>query len=109
MEPVMKKENNKTPLVDELLRSVEGLREAETGDYFYTRLRARMEARKEEEKEGWSLPFRPAWVIGCLTVLLAVNSVMALQQFNGKKTNTPPSATLETFATSYNQTINTAY
>lgn len=103
----MKRDHTNTPLVDAHLQSLLGLQEAETDPFFYTRLRAKME--KEKEREGWSLPLRPAWVIGGLVMLLAVNSVMMLKEFRQPHTKNAPASAIESFATTYNQTINTTY
>ena len=75
---------NSTPLVDEHLQSLKGMQEAGTDEFFYTRLKARMEKNKLEQ--GWSFPLKPAWVIGSLVLLLAVNGFMLSQRFKAAKT-----------------------
>jgi hypothetical protein len=96
--------NNSTPLVDEHLQSLTGMQEAATDDFFYTRLKGRMQ--KAEPRQGWSLPLRPVWVISSLVLLLAVNGFMLSQQVKTKATTTgTPSSSLQSFAESYDQTI----
>lgn len=97
--------NNSTPLVDEHLESLLGMQEASTDDFFYTRLKGRMQ--QTEPSRGWNLPLKPVWVISTLVLLLAVNGFMISQQV---KTKTPGTATsgkysLQNFAESYDQTI----
>jgi hypothetical protein len=106
---------NSTPLVDEHLQSLEGIQEAGTDDFFYTRLKARMLAgqsggEKDKSLQGWNFPLKPVWVIGTLALLLAVNGIMLSQQFKtGKVKTTASSSSLQSFAESYDQTITSSY
>ena len=85
-----------TLLVEEHLQSLQGIKETGTDDFFYTRLKARMESALEEE--GWSFPLKPVWVIGSMALLLAVNIFMLSQQFKSKKNSKQSSATVQGFA-----------
>jgi hypothetical protein len=104
---------NSTPLVDDHLQSLQGIQETGTDDFFYTRLKARMQG--DEHQQGWSFPLRPVWVIGTLTLLLAVNGFMLSQEFKSSaqntvhKTKTTTSSSLQNFAESYDQTISSSY
>ncbi|MBI5858217.1 MAG: hypothetical protein HZB42_11300 [Sphingobacteriales bacterium] len=99
---------NSTPLVDEHLLSFEGIQEAGTDDFFYTRLKGRMQA--QEPRQGWSLPVKPVWAISTLGLLLVVNAFMLSQQAKAKKPSTAASSSsLQNFAESYDQTISSAY
>jgi hypothetical protein len=98
----------KSPLsVDELLRDIQPIQEAETDHFFYTRLRARME--KRQSAPGWNFPLRPVWVIASLVLLLLMNSFILAQQFKSPKTTATTSSPLQNFATSYDQTISSSY
>lgn len=102
----MKKKS--TPLVDEHLQSFMGMQEAITDDFFYTRLKARMQ--KEKSQPGWNFPLKPVWILSTLVFLLAVNSFILSQQFKTKATTSTVSATsLQSFAESYDQTISSSY
>ena len=93
-----------TALVDEHLQSVQAMQEVETDDFFYTRLKARME--KENGAQTLSFPLKPVWVVGTLVVLLALNGFMLSQQFKTKETKaTSGTSSLQNFAASYDQTI----
>ena len=97
-----------TPLVDEHLQAMQQMQEAATDDFFYTRLKARMQ--NEKAVEGWSFPLKPMWVVGTLALLLAVNGFMLSQQFKTKQqAATNSSSTLQGFAESYDQTISSNY
>ena len=99
--------NNNTPLVDEYLQSLDGWQEAETDEFFYTRLRARMENGNEP---GWKLPIRPVWVISVLIFLLGINSFMLTKEFKGKQeTDKKESSSIQSFAEAYDQTIHSSY
>ncbi|MDZ4809250.1 MAG: hypothetical protein SGI96_13425 [Bacteroidota bacterium] len=101
-------EKKSTPLVDEHLQSIVRMQEAGTDDFFYTRLKARMQ--KEQPQQGWSFPLKPVWVVGTLALLLAVNGFMLSKQFKAKKsTTTTASSSLQNFAESYDQSISSSY
>ncbi|HEV7783267.1 MAG TPA: hypothetical protein VGO58_18455 [Chitinophagaceae bacterium] len=100
--------NKVTPLVDEYLESLSGMQEAGTDDFFYTRLKARMD--RQGPSQGWSLPVRPVWVAGILFVFLALNSFMLLQRSRASKIKTTTSSSsLQKFAESYDQVISSSY
>lgn len=100
-------EKSTTPLVDEHLRSIAGMQEAGTDDFFYTRLKARME--KGQSQQGWVFPLRPVWIVGTLSLLLVVNGFMLAQNFKDKKTSAATTSSLQGFAESYDQTISSSY
>ncbi len=74
----MNKNNTYTPLTDDYLQSVAGMQIAATDDWFYARLRAKMECRQSLPE--WSFRLKPVWVIGALTGLLLVNAWMLGQR-----------------------------
>jgi hypothetical protein len=97
-----------TPLVDEHLQSFQGMKETGTDDFFYTRLKERME--KDKPQQGWSFPLKPVWIVGTLALLLAVNGFILSQQFKTKqKKSTASSSSLQNFAESYDQAISSSY
>jgi hypothetical protein len=95
-----------TPLVDEHLKSVQGLEEAPMDDFFYTRLKARME---KATGQPTKILLKSVWLIGTLVLLLAMNGLMLTKQLEAKKTNTTAPNSLQSFAASYDQTVSTAY
>jgi len=96
-----------TPLVDEHLQSLHGMQEAGTDEFFYTRLKARME--RSEGAGNWSLPLKPVWVLGTLSILFAINIFMVSQQFKTKTTTPSENTALQSFAESYDQVIASSY
>lgn len=97
-------EKNFTPLVDDHLQSIQGIQETGTDDFFYTRLKARME--KDKPQQGWNFPLKPVWIVGTLALLLAVNGFMLANQSKVKKTTSVVStSSLQNFAQAYDQSI----
>ena len=98
-----------TPLVDEHLESVRGMQDADTDEFFYSRLKAKMENRYSgEEQLGQTkskFMLKPVWVIGLLIVLLGLNGYMLSQQSKTKHLSGSASSSLQGFAQSYDQTI----
>jgi len=99
----------RTALVDEHLLTMQSMEEIGTDDFFYTRLKARME--REQPEQGWSFPLKPVWIVGTLVLLLAVNGFMLSQQFKTTDTKSATNSTspLQNFASSYDQTISSSY
>ena len=96
-------EKKATPLVDEHLQSLQGMHQVGTDDFFYTRLKARME--KNHASQGWHFPLKPVWVVSTMLLLLVMNVFMLSQQVRLKQTATPGNASLQSFAQSYDQAI----
>jgi hypothetical protein len=97
-----------TPLTDDHLQSLQGLQEAGTDEFFYTRLKAKMLARQTNgAPQGWSLPLKPVWVVGTLVLLLVINGFILTQQYKMKEVNSSAasSSPLQNFAASYDQSI----
>ena len=100
------KKNIPTPLADEYLDFASHLPGAETRDFFYTRLKGKME--KTLSVEPGKLVLRPALLAGALTLLLCINGLFLVNQKNSaEKTNS--TSTIQTFASSYDLTISTPY
>lgn len=96
-----------TPLLDEHLQSLNHMQEGGTDDFFYTRLKARME--KEKAPVGFNFPLKPVWIVATLMLLLLVNGLMLTQQFKTKKSTDTASSSLQNFAASYDQNISSSY
>lgn len=94
-----------TPLVDELLNSLQGVKPPETDEFFYTRLRARME--QKANQPGWSFSVRPAWIIGALALLLLVNGWALSSKIGSTQSVKQAQPGVRDFAIAYDQTIST--
>ncbi len=98
--------NNK---IEKILQSLDEVAKARVPDFFYTRLKSRM----EKELLLQPVPFfilRPAFLTACLAVLLAFNIITI--RHNRIQSPTPVSTgsgTIESFAKEYNLVTNDLY
>ncbi len=97
-------EKNITPLVDEHLLSLTGMQEVGTDDFFYTRLRARME---KDEQPVWRFPVKPVWAVAVLFAFLLANSIMLLQ--DKKQATAVQAGGIQGFANSYDLSVSSSY
>jgi hypothetical protein len=100
----MKKNPLPSPLLDEYIESVNGMQEAETDPFFYSRLSARM-----EKQEGWTFPLKPAWIVTGLALLLVLNGCMVMNRVKATQQNTVATTPLQNFAAAYDLTIQSTY
>jgi len=100
---------NFTPLVDEHLQSLANMQEAQTDDFFYARLKNRIESLHDAKQNNWSLPLKPVWIISMLVFLLGINGLMLLQQKRNAPAKNEIPASLQSFAQAYDQTVSSSY
>ena len=101
----MQKRDTYTRLLDEYLESVQGMRDAETDPFFYTRLSVRM-----QQPAAWQFPLKPAWIIAGLALLLAVNGWMVFSRFKtGVPENALAKSSVQGFANAYDFTVQSNY
>ena len=96
------------------MASADGLEKAAAPDFFYTRLKGRMQ-REQEEKRKPFFVLRPAFATAALSVLLIVN-IIFITQWNTKPvkdtdTTAQPGkpATIESFAKAYDMDASSLY
>ncbi|HTD93619.1 MAG TPA: hypothetical protein VK644_07405 [Chitinophagaceae bacterium] len=69
--------------VEEILQSLDGMKQAAPAPWFYTRVMAKL---RKDEKTGWmtmaSFLSRPAVAIAGLCIILVMNAVLLLKQDN---------------------------
>lgn len=77
----MKKKINITQEVESTLSSLDGIQRAEPGDFFFTRLQARMQ--RSGAADAWerflAIVTRPSVAIAGVLLILAVNGIMFVQ------------------------------
>ena len=95
----MKNINNKDLEAD--LNSISNLKAVGAPDFFYTRLKARME--KQALSNESALPLQPIVVICALTLFLFINSLLLENDSN--RVNANANQEMEALAASYDQTI----
>jgi hypothetical protein len=101
----MKTANNRT---EEILSSIDNIKSAAAPDFFYTRLKARLEKENEVTGRPWYL--KPAYTFAALVIVLLINAVV-LFKGNVVKANEgiSESDTMLSIAAEYNLNDNSVY
>ncbi|HVT86267.1 MAG TPA: hypothetical protein VHD35_13770 [Chitinophagaceae bacterium] len=97
----MKKENEKKS--EGILSSIDGIQRAPAPDFFYSRLRARMEKEMPVTAIRRTI-LQPAFIISGLTLLLLINAIALLRSNSNVNTVTTPTKendNLQIIATAY--------
>ena len=91
-------QNKKT---EEILNSLDGAQRASVPDFFYTRLKAKMEKGYEPDAtKSWVL--RPVFAIGALVVILLINAtVLFTRTYNPKENTVVDTDNLQSIAAEY--------
>jgi hypothetical protein len=97
---------NSKSLLDDHLHVLDEMQTVGTNEFFYTRLRARLEARKAGEE--WGFKLRPSLAIPALTILLVLNGFLLFQSTQNKDKQ-DNAYSIQRFAADYNQSIETIY
>ena len=87
---------------EEILNSLDGVRRATAPDFFYSRLRARMEREiLPSGKSGWAL--RPVYALIALFVVLLINAAIVFKSSTNNENNIAATDTdsLQLLATEY--------
>lgn len=86
--------NNKK--MEEILNSLDGCQRAGAPDFFYTRLKAKMEKRMEPStSQSWV--FRPVYAVAALLVVLLINAVVIFSSNNNSSFEDKASVDTEVF------------
>lgn len=102
----MKKQaNNKT---DEILNSLDGIRQMKAPDFFYTRLRAKMESSPRVSLQNIRF-IRPAYAIAFLLLLVAFNVLSILKQNNNDINTVSDTENPQSISSAYNLDNNLTY
>jgi hypothetical protein len=73
--------------VEETLKSLDGVNQAEPNPFYYTRLKARMEKELLQPKSVWGWTFKPLYVYASLAIVLLIN-VFTIATINNKSSQT---------------------
>ena len=97
--------------VEKIMESLNGLQKTGAPDFFYNRLRGKMQREMESVKKPFFL-LRPAFITAVLSIFLIVNVFSLLEIGKAPKQNAttqPGNATIESFATAYNMNTESVY
>ncbi len=101
----MKNKQANTELFNEYMKSIEGMQEATTDPFFYTRLHAKM-----QKQQDWLFPLKPSWIVTGLALLLLLNGFMTINKFKtNRRGNQASTSSLQSFATAYDLNIQSTY
>ena len=100
--------NKRNNQIEDILGSLDGNQRASVPDFFYTRLKAKMEKGNETVvHKSWLL--RPAYAMAALVIVLLINAVVIFKggNINNQVTSTVENETLQSIAAEYslNDTI----
>lgn len=91
--------------IEQVLKSLDEVEQAEVPNFFYTRLQARMEKKFLQQPSGF-VAKRPVFILSALLLLLVVNITVLLPvkeySNNAEVQATNQEANLETFMSAYN-------
>ena len=97
--------NNRNSKIEDILGSLDGSPKATAPDFFYTRLKARMEKGLEPATpKSWIL--RPAFALTVLAAVILVNAAVIFQKNSDKDTATNDVETLQSIAAEYSMNDN---
>ncbi len=92
---------------DEILSSLDNIQKAEAPDFFYTRLKARMDRESEvPSTRPWIL--RPVYTLAALVIVLLVNAFVLFKENDAKQTTTTVDP-MQSIAAEYNLNDNSLY
>jgi len=103
------KKQAKQQEIDAIMRSLDGAGRASAGDFFFTRLQARLQQQGSsawERATGWIA--RPAVAITGLLLILLLNSIIVVRQVE-KLADGTDQASLQAFAEEYRLQVPTFY
>ena len=107
----MMKNNLSTERTERVMGSLDGMQKVTAPDFFYTRLKGRMQREPEPGKKT-SFLLRPAFITAVLSIFLIVNVLSLVEIGKTSKQNVvtqPGNATIESFATAYNMNTESVY
>lgn len=101
-------ENNRNNRIDEVLNSLDGVKRPSAPDFFYTRLRAKLEKGLLDNNPKWVL--RPAYIFSALLLVITINAFVFLKNQNQTTVVDNNETVQQSIAAEYNlYDINTVY
>jgi len=100
--------NQKNRNLEDILNSLDGSQRASAPDFFYTRLKARMEkGLNKDGQRSWVL--RPVYALAGFALLLIINAVVILQKDNVNTESNMDTVSAQTIAAEYVLNDNSIY
>jgi len=96
--------------LEQILNSLNGISRAEMPPFFYTRLQAQLDKKKQDAGYFWSMLTKPAVSLGTLSLLLILNIAVIRSYLHSPSTAPAKETTgLQTFADEYGLGTSTVY
>ncbi|MFT3911184.1 MAG: hypothetical protein QM737_17320 [Ferruginibacter sp.] len=98
-------DNSDSPLLNEYLQSLKGMKAVEADPFFYTRLKGKMQQRMPQKQ----FSYKPAWAIITLAFFITINIWMIMQVSTTKQDTTEKKPSVQVFAETYNLNSDSNY
>ncbi len=92
--------NDRNTRIEQILESLDASQRVSAPDFFYTRLKARMQRGQEKGKSGAGV-FRPAYALIALTIVLIINISIILKGEKTTDINISDTETAQSIAAEY--------
>jgi hypothetical protein len=92
---------NKENKIEQILKSLDGNQPVSAPDFFYTRLKARMEREFQPGKRVKTLILRPVYALTILILVLTINAIVILKGEGNTEINTTDTETAQSLAAEY--------
>jgi len=99
---------DKSQRIEEILGSLDGLKRAPAPDFFFTRLKAKMESRLASPERRPVL-LRPVFVVASLLLVLLLNALVVLKSGSAEETVLTELETEQSIAADYSINTNLTY
>ena len=101
---------DKNKKIEEILGSLDNIGKAAVPDFFYTRLKAKMESLQEQKAvpARRSLVLRPVFALTALAAILVINAFVLLQRNSSAETNPTDVESFQSIAAEYSLNDNNA-
>jgi len=92
---------NKQDKIEQILQSLDVNQRALPPDFFYTRLKARMEREFNEDKKVRAWILRPAYALSVLVMVVVINALVILKSEDTRDISTNDTETAQSIAAEY--------
>ena len=92
---------NKQDKIEQILQSLDANQRAAAPDFFYTRLKARMEREFSDGKKNKAWILRPAYALVVLVMVLVLNALVILKGSETPDLNNNDTETVQSIAAEY--------
>ncbi|MBK5272553.1 MAG: hypothetical protein JJE22_16240 [Bacteroidia bacterium] len=92
--------NDRNKRIEQILESLDSNQRATAPDFFYTRLKARMQREQEKGRVGEGV-FRPAYALAALAIVFIINISIMLGGEKATDTNISDTETAQSIAAEY--------